>query len=145
MKPIEQDSGRVFELTGGSLSLDFANTVGGNREGAAREDLHSYADLVSWSRQVGIISPERAHHLMEEAARHPKRAAAALKRARELREAIYWIWVSIVRRGAPTDENLSVLNSVLAEALGQQRVVRMGGRLSLAWPERDALDSILWP
>ena len=49
----------VFDLSGGRLCLDFANTLDG-RASEPRERLNTYADLVSWGRQAGSVSPSAA-------------------------------------------------------------------------------------
>jgi len=133
----------VFDLSGGRLCLDFANTLDG-RASEPRERLKTYADLVSWGRQAGTVSPSAARCLLEEASRHPRRAAAVLERARELREAIYRIWVAEAHQEQPPVEDVELLNSVLARALGHQRLDRQGHRYALNWRDDDALESILW-
>ena len=133
----------VFDLSGGRLCLDFANTLDG-RASVARERLNSYADLVSWGRQAGTVSPSAARRLLEEASRHPRRAAAVLEQARELREAIYRIWVAEAHQELPPVEDVELLNSVLARALSHQRLDREGDRYALNWRDDDALESILW-
>ncbi|HME91207.1 MAG TPA: ABATE domain-containing protein [Myxococcaceae bacterium] len=134
----------VFDLSGGRLCLDFANTQGG-RVTEPIERLKSYADLVSWSRQAGTVSASAARRLLEESSRHPKRAAAVLERARELREAIYRIWVAEIRGEQAAAADLELLNSLLGKALSQQRLVREEHRYALGWRDDDALESILWP
>jgi hypothetical protein len=52
-KPPRQDTG--FELTGGALCLDFANTLG-DRPRAINERLKTYRDLLRFSRQAGSLS-----------------------------------------------------------------------------------------
>jgi predicted RNA-binding Zn ribbon-like protein len=145
MKSAPQDSGWVFDLTGGRLSLDFANTLGGERLTRPVERLNHYADLVSFSRQVGTATPERARRLLEQSARHPKKAALVLERARALREAIYRLWVAQIRKEPPAKSDMDLLNSVLTESLGQQRLVKEDDRFNLRWSDEDALESVLWP
>lgn len=138
-------SKEAFDLSGGELCLDFANTLGGKRVSEPRERLNSYADLVSWARQSGIVGETAASGLLEGAARHPKKAAATLARARKMREAIYRIWVAYIRQQRPAGEDMALLNSVLAEALAHQRLVHGGQGYALGWADADALESILWP
>jgi predicted RNA-binding Zn ribbon-like protein len=145
MKSPEHEPNHVFDLSGGRLCLDFANTVGGNRVTERVEWLNSYPDLVSWGRQTGIVSPQRARRLIEQSASHPKKAALVLERALELREAIYRIWGAEIRREHPAEEDLALLNSTLAEALNHQRILRQGDRFILTWADEDALESVLWP
>jgi predicted RNA-binding Zn ribbon-like protein len=133
----------VFDLSGGRLCLDFATTLDG-RASEPRERLNTYADLVSWGRQAGTVSPSAARRLLEGASRHPRRAAAVLEQARELREAIYRIWVAEAHQEPPPVEDVELLNSVLARALGHQRLDREVEAYVLNWRDDDALESILW-
>jgi predicted RNA-binding Zn ribbon-like protein len=145
MKSAGRESSWAFELTGGRLCLDFANTLGGKRLTRPVDRLGSYADLLSWGRQAGVVSDGRARRLLEQSSRHPKKGARVLEQARALREAIYRIWVAQVRKERPADEDVASLNSVLAEALCHQRVVKEGDRFTLSWADEDALESVLWP
>ena len=67
-----------------------------------------------------------------------------LEQARELREAIYRIWVAEAHQELPPVEDVELLNSVLARALSHQRLDREGDRYALNWRDDDALESILW-
>src|SRR5919199_30776 len=74
-----------FEFVGGEPCLDFTNTVGGIRRTAPKEHLHTYADLVSWGRQAGLLGSGEARSLLLRAQREPAAAAAALGSAVQLR------------------------------------------------------------
>ena len=134
----------VFDLSGGRLCLDFANTLGGPVT-EPLERLNTYADLVSWSRQAGTVSASAARRLLEESSRHPRMAAAVLERARELRGAIYRTWAAEVRGEQAATADLELLNSLLGKALSHQRLVREEDRYAFGWRDDDALESILWP
>jgi predicted RNA-binding Zn ribbon-like protein len=144
MKSPEPAPESVFDLSGGRLCLDFANTLGG-RVTEPLERLNTYADLVSWSRQAGTVSASAASRLLEESSRHPRGAAAVLERARQLRGAIYRIWVAEVRGAQAAVADLELLNSLLRQALSHQRLVREENRYALGWRDDDVLESILWP
>ncbi len=139
-------TGYVFELLGGHVGLDFANTVSGKRLQEPIERLLSYEDLLSWARQTGVLSEARARRLSAEARRRPAEAAAALRRAIEVREALFRLYRSVAERRDPAPGDLEIVNSALARALAHERLVREGGRYRLAFPEKlAALDSVLWP
>jgi predicted RNA-binding Zn ribbon-like protein len=111
-----------FRLIGGDLCLDFTNTVGGKRGAIARENLHVYRDFLSWSQQAGVVDSLRAERLARLAAERPEEASEVLKRAVELREAIYRIFAAIVEGRAAADADLARLNSELAPALCRLQV-----------------------
>lgn len=134
-----------FEYVGGRLCLDFVNTVGGMRPARPVEHLHGYEDLVKWARGAGIASDAQARRLRAAAARDPDAAARALRRAVDLREAVFGVVDAASRGREPPDPDLDLLNRELGRALGRQRLVRRGGALALAWPDDDALEGPLWP
>ncbi len=138
-------TGWIFDLSGGRLCLDFANTVGGKRGTSPKERLNSYAELVSWSQQVGVASEARARHLLAEGERHPKLARTVLEHAKELREAIYRIYLAVVRRERPENGDLELLNRELSKALAKQQLVREKNEWVLGWADANAMDSMLWP
>jgi predicted RNA-binding Zn ribbon-like protein len=132
-----------FELSGGCLCLDFANTLDNRLTGRAQELLTGYADLVSWSRQTGLVTDTEAERLTQEGARRPAAAAAVLKRAITLREAIYRIFSAVAAGRAPTAADVDILNQVLSQgrALWQVTITADGFK----WRWAGALDRMLWP
>ena len=139
-EPIEE-----FELTGGALCLDFANTLG-DRPLCCHEHLPGYEELLRWSGQAEVLEAAQIEALESDAGKHPRKAQAAFERAIELRETIYRIFAALSQQERPADEDLQGLNTHLSEALPHLKVVI--DRESLAWswggPER-ALDRMLWP
>ncbi len=142
---MEQQREYVFDLSGGSLPLDFLNTVGGFRGVRTSEHLHDYRDLVAFGRQTGAISIDQSRRLEAEARRRPDEAAAVLERAKELREALYRIFLAIVEHRAPSADDRALMNAALGDALAHREVVESGEKLALGWNRTDALDSVLWP
>jgi predicted RNA-binding Zn ribbon-like protein len=136
-----------FELVGGELCLDFVNTLDGSRDtGNGREKLTSYVDLVSWSRQAGIVTGGEAKCLLREAARRPLEATEVLEQAIALRETIYRIFRAAINQRSPQKADLAVLNAALSRALAQSQVVKQGEGFVWDWSrDDDALDHPLWP
>jgi predicted RNA-binding Zn ribbon-like protein len=133
-------------LLAGALCLDFANTADWHASARPHEGLTSYEDLLTWSRRAGLLDAARAARILREARRRPGAARATLRRATALREAIYRIVVSLLRRSPPAPADLTTLNRALDDALRRSRLV--AGPDGLAWNwERDdrAHDAPLWP
>ncbi|NIN72229.1 MAG: hypothetical protein GTO46_09995 [Gemmatimonadetes bacterium] len=142
---IASPEGYVFELTGGSLCLDFANTVDSRLSAAPQERLGDYNDLVRWAVQSELLTAREARRLLAEAERKGGRAAAVLRRARELREAIFEVF-SAKARGAPLPPAaIGTLNQELPKALVRLRLVEDGTGYCWEWKDEDALDRVLWP
>lgn len=140
-------NGWLFELTGGALCLDFANTVD-NRLSEPKELLPSYAALVSWGRQAGALEEEaQARSLLREAAQRPAAARLALQRARASREVIFAVFSALASGGAPPAAAVAGLNAALPEAFARLRLrPRHGAPFEWAWDDtRRPLDRVLWP
>jgi predicted RNA-binding Zn ribbon-like protein len=135
-----------FDLIGGALCLDFVNTGSARREGPFRERLHAYGDLVSWAERVELVTESEAADLRQRAAAEPARAAAVVKRARELREAIYRAFSARVQGAAGEYPDIDLIGRAYAEASAQRMLVDSGDGFELAWPKPPvALEHPLWP
>jgi predicted RNA-binding Zn ribbon-like protein len=134
------------EFIGGALCLDFANTVGGLRGAVAYEYLTSYANLVAWSQQAGLLNEGEARRLLEAAARAPGEAAAALERAIVLREVIYRLFAALAAGAAPAAADLDALNHAIERGMLGAHLMAMAEGFRLAWrAEEHALDPMLGP
>jgi predicted RNA-binding Zn ribbon-like protein len=108
-----------FELTGGALCLDFANTLG-DRPFCCNEHLGGYDELLRWSREAEALPEADLDTLEREAADHPRKASAAYAKAIELRETIFRIFASLAQAEEPDAPDLELLNSTLHAALCHQ-------------------------
>jgi len=135
----------AFEITGGALCLDLANTVN-QRPTTAAEGLRTYEDLVGWAEQAGVLTAAEGQALREEAARRPADAAAALSVVRELREALHGTFAAQARGAlAPTDA-LAMINTALPPALARLEIHPADGGYTWSWRRAgDQLDSMLAP
>ena len=113
---------RQFDLSGGALCLDFANTLDDRPDPRPNEFLQSYADLLAFARQAGTLSEPHLDRLRAASARRPADAAAALDRALALREVIYRLFLALADGDPVPQEDLAALNRALAEALAQARI-----------------------
>src|SRR5579859_1621603 len=134
----------VFDLDGGRPCLDFANTLGSAPE--PTEHLNSYADLVGFAAQSGLITRDDAEWLRAQGDIEPVTAAGVLTRARRLREALRTIFARLAAGKKLPDAELAVLNIDLAASLAHARVVPADGgtRFRWGWSGRN-LDAPLWP
>lgn len=131
--------GFLFELTGGNVALDLANTIV-DRPVNDRELLRSYDDLLSWSEQSHLIDAAKARALRKEAAAHPVAAKRAFRLAIEIRETIFRAFST-----PNTDEaTLRALEEYERTALQHRRLVQQGERTVREWTN-SGLDQMLWP
>ncbi len=137
---------QIFDLTGGLLCLDFANTLDDRTDVHPQELLNSYNDLVLWSQQADVLTEKEARRLLEKAAQRPSEATRVLKRAVEVREAIFRIFKAIAEDESPEDEDLITLSAMVAEAQKHAQIVPNTNGFRWDWTDkRSDLDCMLWP
>jgi predicted RNA-binding Zn ribbon-like protein len=135
----------TFDLSGGALGLDFANTWS-DRGRPETETLCGYADLLAFARQTGLLTAGEATRLAARAEREPRAAAAALALARDLREALYRTFSDAAASRPPAAADLARLNAVLPEALSRLRLERRGSGFAWIWAApAKPLEAPLWP
>lgn len=135
-----------FELTGGRLCLDFANTLDERETDHQCERLTRYQDLLSWATQAGAVAPAAARVLGRAAARHSGAASKALARATAAREAIFSLFSSLAtHRPVPTTA-VDLLSRLIARAAAERRLERRGNGFVWTWRSVEAhdLDAPIW-
>jgi predicted RNA-binding Zn ribbon-like protein len=135
----------TFELSGGALCLDFANSWG-DRGRPETDKLLGYSDLLAFALQAGLLTAGKETGLAGRAEREPEEAAAALALARDLRETLYRIFSAAAAGNGPEAADLERLNAALPKALSHLHLERQGTELIWAWATPDdPLESPLWP
>lgn len=129
-----------FELSGGALCLDFANTWG-DRERAESDRLRSYEHLLAFARQTATLGAAELDSLARLAAASPADAATAFTAALRLRDAVYRLLSDHARGRHPSRTDLDLLNAALRDALCHLRLEdRAGGGYGWAWADGSAGD-----
>ncbi|WP_343545821.1 CGNR zinc finger domain-containing protein [Sphingomonas paucimobilis] len=85
---METPEGFVFELSGGALPLDFANTLDERPRGGL-ERLSDYGALIRWSEQSGLLDAQQSAALAAMANTDPDAATKVHAEALSLRELIF--------------------------------------------------------
>jgi predicted RNA-binding Zn ribbon-like protein len=134
-----------FDLSGGDLALDLANTKSRRPTPEPREDLRDYDDLVSWGLQAGAIGAQEGASLRSLAARNPRAGRAAVERARALRESLFDVFSALATGREVPPDALDRVNAALPGALGHLRLVRAEGGADWSWTGEADLDRVLWP
>jgi predicted RNA-binding Zn ribbon-like protein len=133
-----------FDLSGGSLCLDFINTVS-DRAGEPREHLNAYADVLEFAWQAGAMPQEEVEELAAEAKADPSHAARVTGHANRARESMYRIFRAVATGKVPQDPDLEALNAVLVEGLAKARLVREGNAYRWSWAgDCSCLERPLW-
>ncbi|MGQ0643027.1 MAG: CGNR zinc finger domain-containing protein [Gemmatimonadaceae bacterium] len=135
-----------FRFVGGDPSLDFVNTADWTPRGLERDRFTDYDRLVEWARGAGLVGTAEARRMGQSAVRHPRRADAAVDAARDMREILRDVFMSLVAKRHSTTA-LERLNTSLAAVAPHTRVVRDAeGQLVRGWAGLgDSADSLLWP
>ena len=137
--------GYLFELSGGALCLDLANTLDQRRAASPRELLGSYGDLLSWGLQAGALGKDDAARLNARALRQPAEAKRALERARRLRETLFAIFSAAAHQRALPGPELERFNEALRSALAHLRLAAEGRAATWRWSGARHLERVLWP
>ena len=130
----------------GWLCLEFANTVEWRATDHPEDHINNYDELVSWARQVRVITEPESQDLLRKATRHPETSRATYKRAISLREAIYRIFSAVVADKQPEIDDLDSFNASLSDAFVHLRIANIEKRFTWEWAtDVHAIDHMLWP
>jgi predicted RNA-binding Zn ribbon-like protein len=127
-------NGFLFELSGGALPLDFANTLD-ERPRGGRERLTDYRALIRWAEQIGLLTEQQAARLLAAASNNPREAARIHAEALGLRELIFETIKAATEKTSLTDHQLQEWNAWL----GRTRRDRClsAGPFGLVWQAPD--------
>jgi predicted RNA-binding Zn ribbon-like protein len=132
-----------FDLSGGNLALDFANTVSNRPTDHPIERLTDYTKLVWFALESGIY--KNTDRLFITAGKAPGQARTVLQKAIQFREALFAIFSAIVEHRAIPDTALMRLNLMLQEAHAHGRIAYRDRHFIWEWTNMDHyLDSVLW-
>lgn len=103
-----------FQLFAGHAALDFANTLDYRYVPRQRvELLTDFESFVAFTRQTQIISRGQAQRLLAKTSYRD--AERAMRQIVELREALYFLFLSIVRRRSPDRLYLDTYNRLTSQ------------------------------
>jgi predicted RNA-binding Zn ribbon-like protein len=137
-----------FDLSGGRLCLDFANTVSRRHVPERRkEHLAGYSDLVAFAEQSKLLSPKLAGTLRARANRNRSEARNAFRKSIVLREALYRVFSAIAAANSARPDDVERISDSAVEALGHRRLARFNDDYRWEWQSSggDLLDRVLWP
>lgn len=135
-----QTNSTGWKFVGGSLCLDFANTVGGRLSSGAvlRDKLVEYSDLLEWAQLAGIANQTEVRTLARIAESHNKQAQATLVRTIALRETLFRIFKSALEGRRPRPADLDTLNQELRAARARERLVHASGAFNWTFQDSEA-------
>ena len=138
------DLGLNLDLKSGHPALEFTNTVNDHASADPRDTLFKYQDLLSWAKRMELLRAEQVEALTRKAEAAPKEAAVIFEQSLQLRETIYRIFVAQAKGKSPSNDDLKLLNSVLANLTRRAQVVYHAGQFAWQWNfDLDALEAPL--
>lgn len=129
-----------------AIALKFTNTMDWHAAAQPVETLTSYEVVVDWAHSAQILSTDEQASLHHHAAAQPLTAQAVLIQVRQMREAIYRIFVALANGLPPNADELALLNSALKIALAYRQVQPTVDGYTWGWTTlTDQLDGLLRP
>jgi predicted RNA-binding Zn ribbon-like protein len=111
-----------FYLVGNNLSVDFVNTRI-RENGATKELLESFDDLIAWAARTNLSNLSQAKALLQDWSGRPK-AAQVLKLALNFRESLREMVIDAVRGAAIKPAVVEAINIIMKAENGYAEVVR---------------------
>lgn len=144
--PSDNAVNNAWSFQAGDLALDFANTSDWHASDHPVELLNTYVDLVNWSCDYALLTPDEAQILTNKAEHQPIAAIKSLEKAIALRESIYRIFSAIASDIQPGKEDLDKLKEIWEEAIAAAKMVSQGKQFTWTWEKRPlSLEQMLWP
>jgi predicted RNA-binding Zn ribbon-like protein len=142
----QSQCGFQFDLSGGHLALDFANTVS-RRDAPEQSTDHitTYHELVCFAQQSHLITSQEADALRRHAQAKPSRAAQVLRQAVALREALFRAFARVAAGKTALTGDLELMEKTHGSALRHRHLAHMKARYVWKWEDGDDPERLLWP
>jgi predicted RNA-binding Zn ribbon-like protein len=133
-----------FELIAGHPVLDLVNTLDWRfRESGPEELIRSYADLLRFTEESGLLTPKQARQLKQAAS--GSAGARVVAACKELREAAAGVFYATLDGSRPANAHIRALECFFKEARANQKLHWKESQLIWGWPETDPeLELPLW-
>src|SRR5258708_14528900 len=125
-----------FELTGGRLGVDFANTLDDRATNHPRSRLQSHADFLTFGVETGVLSTREARKAISSDANNLRDTARLYSRAIALRECIFRIFCAAATKGKPVSEDILALNADSRAANAHTVLLPKNGGFTWVWRDR---------
>lgn len=112
----------TLELDGGSLCLDFVNSVRSRFENPLYEFITSPGDWLRWIHKVQLFNDVEEDRLKKYVSKNQVKAANELKRIISVRELLYRIFFKLAQVEMPSDNDLAHFNNELSRSLRYLRI-----------------------
>jgi predicted RNA-binding Zn ribbon-like protein len=127
----------AFDLTGGSLCLNFANTLDKRLSSQPEDKLGGYEAFVAFGQQTGALPPSEARKLRQEGSRDKSEAARIFVRAVGLRELIFRIMSAVAAGRKVSEADTAALNAEVQKLNARSRISPVHGQSAWKWAEKE--------
>ena len=124
------------DFIAGHIALDFTNTVTA-RDTTPKDWIDGYGRLLEWAGKADVIDAPTAARLASAASAAPRDAAAALGRARKVREALHDVCVALLEAEAAPSAALNEIETAWKRATARAQMSTHDQRLHLE-PDPDS-------
>src|SRR3984957_14127472 len=133
-----------FDLIAGNVALDFVNTLD-DRYIKPKELLATYADLVRFAEDSGVLDPGKTDRLLERSSMVTDQTQEILRQAKEMREAIHDVFFAFLHQQPVPPAALARLNADAQTAAGHMHLVPGKQRFQWEFDDFGAWEAMLWP
>ncbi len=106
----------------------------------------SFAEFLTWCREVGIVSTHDAERLRAQAAEQPAEAKAAFARTARIRDGLFQSFLACQRQEPMAEKDLDAFNRALVETSLAPRLLAAETGADWGWAgDGDRLDGLLSP
>lgn len=105
-----------ISLVGGEISIDFINTVHRYDKEEEADELKDYKILLDWLLLSETINTDQYKKFKSAAKNNPEKAEHALKKAQEIRRALFKVLLSHAHKDKVDQKNLDILGEFWKEA-----------------------------
>jgi predicted RNA-binding Zn ribbon-like protein len=132
-------------LHGGSLCLDFVNTLAWRTSSPPNDRLQNLDDLLAWSIYVELLPPDKVQALYPKSQKDKLLATEVVEEALLLREAIHRIFSAILVHKVPDSIDITRLRTIFAQAVVRADLIDVGKRHVWKMPQQiNDLRAICW-
>lgn len=119
-----------ISLDGGTLCLDFVNTVRTRKENPPPSYLEDMNELLAWAERLAIIDSKAGKQLESFSLDHPRKADQFFKEAMELRELLYSVFYAISTGKKLANGDLQEYNKWLSHYFTAIRLTNVQGEFT---------------
>ena len=125
-----------FDLTGGHMCLDLANTVDMRLSGRPIDKLKGYEELIAFGQQAGVFSFSDAQKLQRQGRKDRSQASRLFQRVVALRETTFRILSAAATRHQVSEADVRAINAELQRLSSSSVVAPVKGQVGWCWVEK---------